>query len=136
MSEKREKLVKLIGKMGIIYFMKISGLSFDRTLTLLGNENISIDLILNFIREVEREFGPITMDDETFRYIILNETNEELKFFKFYSDKKAKISVINKNNKEEIGTFFIPYEILNYGKLREIFELFGDYFEDNVKKWM
>jgi hypothetical protein len=126
-EQKKELFLENIEKLGLLQFMKMTGLSYIKIWSITSGE-ITNKVMIDFIKDIIREYGSFSVFDIDEDPIQYKKVGDEYGEITFFGSIKVTIDVYEGNN--SLGDFHVMYESMRDNILMEVFDLVMNAYED------
>jgi len=120
-EQRKEKFLNDINEMGLLEFMKITGLSYVKVFQLVGNDLFTRKIITKFIKDIVNEYGPFGFVEINEDPIFYYSSGDEFREISYLGKERVIIDVYQGNN--NLGDFHVYYPNLNDEFIEEIFDV-------------
>lgn len=127
----KEKMIKLIDEHGLISATNFVG-GWNTLKKMLGDYQINTKLMIDFIKDLTREYGGLSVFDFDESPIFYNKTKTEYREIPYFGTSHVTVQVWNNETFNDEGDFHVPYENLDDATIMEIFELLLEQYEKGI----
>jgi len=127
----KEKMIKLIDEHGLISAINFVG-GWKTLKEMLGDYYINTKLMIDFIKNLIREYGGLSVFDFDEDPIFYNKTPTEYREIHYFGVDRVTVQVWNKETFDDEGEFHVAYEALDDATIMEIFELLIEEYEKGI----
>ena len=131
-EEVKNKIESQIDKLGLLQFMVVSKMSYIKILLLIGNDFLTNKIMIDFIKDIIREYGSISVYDIDEDPIFYSEYGNVFKEITYFGYTRVSVDVFEDNN--NLGNFHVHYENLDNNMLTNVFELMVKAYESGKLK--
>jgi hypothetical protein len=127
----KEKMIKLIDEHGLISAINFVG-GWDTLKRMLGDYQINTKLMIDFIKDLTREYGGLSVFDFDESPIFYGRTKTEYREISYFGISHVTVQVWNNETFSDEGEMHVPYTNLNDTIIMEIFELLLEQYEKGI----
>ena len=130
-EEVNDKIIKKINTIGLYNFLRLSKLSYTKLFWMVGDEWLTNQIMIDFIRDAIRNYGSFSVDEIGADPVFYGRTDDEYREISYFGVNYVWVDVYDDTD-TKLGEFRVQYENLSHNILKDCFDFVNLAYQEGL----